>query len=82
MFKRIWSALQARRAAMLEAEAAALTALISGQQLTCRQHDIDRHGRIAGQCLLSDGRDITAVMIESGTAKEFCRYSGNHYRTC
>ncbi|MFO1050488.1 MAG: thermonuclease family protein [Geminicoccaceae bacterium] len=61
---------------------AALTALISGQQLSCHQRDIDRYGRIVGQCFLPDGRDITAVMIESGTAQEFCRYSGNHYRTC
>jgi endonuclease YncB( thermonuclease family) len=61
---------------------AALTALIAGQQLTCRQRDIDRYGRIVGQCFLPDGRDITAAMIESGTAQEFCRYSGNHYRTC
>jgi endonuclease YncB( thermonuclease family) len=61
---------------------AALTSLISGQQLTCRQRDIDRYGRIVGQCFLPDGRDITAVMIDSGTAQEFCRYSGNHYRTC
>jgi micrococcal nuclease len=61
---------------------ATLTSLISGQQLTCRQRDIDRYGRIVGQCFLPDGRDITAVMIASGTAQEFCRYSGNHYRTC
>lgn len=61
---------------------AALTELISGQQLTCRQRDIDRYGRIVGQCFLPDGRDITAAMIASGTAEEFCRYSGNHYRTC
>ena len=60
---------------------AALTALISGQ-LTCRQRDIDRYGRIVGQCVLADGRDITAVMIASGTAEEYYRYSGNHYRTC
>ena len=40
---------------------ATLTALISGQQLTCRQRDIDRYGRIVGQCFLPDGRDITAV---------------------
>jgi micrococcal nuclease len=61
---------------------AALAGLISGEQLTCRQRDIDRYGRIVGQCFLPDGRDITAVMIESGTAEEFCRYSGNYYRTC
>ena len=61
---------------------ATLSGLISGQELTCRQRDIDRYGRIVGQCFLPDGRDITAAMIESGTAQEFCRYSGNHYRTC
>lgn len=61
---------------------AALSGLIAGQQLTCRQRDIDRYGRIVGQCFLPDGRDITAAMIASGTAVEFCRYSGNHYRTC
>ena len=61
---------------------AALAALISGEQMTCRQRYIDRYGRIVGQCFLPDGRDITAAMIASGTAQEFCRYSGNHYRTC
>ena len=64
------------------AATSALPRLISGQTLTCRQHDIDRYGRIVGQCFLPDGRDITAAMIASGTAREFCRYSGNHYRTC
>ena len=49
---------------------------------TCRQRDIDRYRRIVGQCFLPDGRDITAAMIASGTAKEFCRFSRNHYRTC
>ena len=61
---------------------AELTSLIDGQELTCRQRDIDRYGRIVGQCFLPNGRDITAAMIASGTAQEFCRYSGNHYRTC
>jgi micrococcal nuclease len=61
---------------------AALTSLIGGQKLTCRQRDVDRYGRIVGQCFLPDGRDLTAAMIASGAAEEFCRYSGNHYRTC
>lgn len=59
-----------------------LSGMIGGQQLSCRQRDIDRYGRIVGQCFLADGRDITAAMIASGTAQEYCRYSGNHYRTC
>ena len=35
--------------------------MISGQTLTCRQRDVDRYGRIVGQCFLPDGRDITAA---------------------
>lgn len=61
---------------------AALTQLIAGQTLSCRQRDIDRYGRIVGQCTLPDGRDITAAMIASGTAREYCRFSGNYYGTC
>lgn len=61
---------------------AVLTRLISGQTLRCRQRDIDRYGRIVGQCFLPDDRDIAAAMIASGAATEYCRYSGNYYRTC
>jgi len=64
------------------AATAELARLIGGQTLQCRQRDIDRYGRIVGQCFLPDGRDITAAMIASGTATEFCRYSGNHYGSC
>jgi endonuclease YncB( thermonuclease family) len=59
-----------------------LAAMIDGQTLECRERDVDRYGRTVGQCFLPDGTDITAAMIESGTATEFCRYSRNHYRTC
>ena len=61
---------------------AALKQLIAGQTLSCRQRDIDRYGRFVGQCILPDGRDITAAMIASGTASEYCHYSGNYYGTC
>lgn len=60
----------------------ALRATVSGQTITCRQRDFDRYGRIVGQCFLPDGRDITRVMIASGTAKEFCHFSRNYYGTC
>jgi micrococcal nuclease len=59
-----------------------LARFISGQVLTCRKRDVDRYGRIVGQCSLSDGRDVTQLMIATGTAREFCRYSRNHYGTC
>lgn len=64
------------------AATAALTQLISGQHLRCRQRDIDRYGRIVGQCVLADGRDVAAEMIASGTAREFCRFSSDFYGTC
>jgi micrococcal nuclease len=64
------------------AATAALTRLIANQTLRCRQRDIDRYGRIVGQCFLPSGRDITAAMIASGTAREYCRFSRNHYGTC
>lgn len=64
------------------AATAALTRLTAGQTLQCRQRDIDRYERIVGQCFLPDGRDITAAMIATGTATEYCRFSRNHYGTC
>lgn len=64
------------------AATAAMRQLVAGQQLDCRQRDIDRYGRIVAQCFLPDGRDITAEMIRMGVATEYCYFSRNHYRTC
>ena len=64
------------------AATAALKALISGQTLNCVVVDIDRYQRLVGQCFLPDGRDITAAMIMTGTATEYCRYSKGFYGTC
>ena len=64
------------------AATAALKALISGQTLSCVVVDIDRYQRLVGQCFLPDGRDITAAMIMTGTATEYCRYSKGYYGTC
>ena len=41
---------------------------------------MDRYGRIVGRYSVPDGRDITAAMIATGTAGEYCRVSQNHYR--
>jgi endonuclease YncB( thermonuclease family) len=80
---RVW-ALDApeRDAPGFDAATEAFRRLIDGRTLTCRTRDIDRFGRIVGQCFLPDGRDITRAMIDTGTAREFCRFSGNHYGTC
>jgi micrococcal nuclease len=61
---------------------ATLRSLISGETLKCKVLDIDRYGRLVGQCFLPDGRDIAAEMIRSGAATEYCRYSRGHYGTC
>ncbi|WP_157994760.1 thermonuclease family protein [Paracoccus tegillarcae] len=61
---------------------AQLAGLVSGRSVQCRMRDVDRYGRIVGQCWLPDGRDIAATMIASGTAREYCRFSGNYYGTC
>lgn len=53
-----------------------------GQPLRCQVRDIDRYGRYVGQCFLPDGRDITAEMIQMGVAREYCRFSRNHYGSC
>lgn len=59
-----------------------MTALIEGQTLTCQVRDIDRFGRIVGQCFLPNGRDIAAEMIRLGAAAEYCRFSRGYYQTC
>ncbi|MCE6967629.1 thermonuclease family protein [Cereibacter sphaeroides] len=59
-----------------------LKRLISGQPVNCQLRDIDRYQRLVGQCFLTDGRDIAAVMIASGVATEYCRYSRGHYGSC
>jgi endonuclease YncB( thermonuclease family) len=60
----------------------ALSVLISDQLLRCHIKDVDRYGRIVGQCFLPDGRDIAAAMIQLRVAQEYCRYSGSFYGTC
>lgn len=65
-----------------DAATRALRDLVGDAPLRCLVRDIDRFGRIVGQCFLPDMRDITAAMIESGTATEFCFFSRNFYGTC
>jgi endonuclease YncB( thermonuclease family) len=64
------------------AATATLRSLISGTSLRCNVLDVDRYGRLVGQCFLPDGRDIAAEMIRSGAATEYCRYSRGYYGTC
>lgn len=61
---------------------ATMRQLVAGKALQCNLRDIDRYDRIVAQCVLPDGRDIAAVMIRSGVATEYCRFSGGYYGTC
>jgi len=80
---RIWG-LDAPERDMIGGAAAtkALSSLINGVLLRCDVREIDRYRRTVGQCFLPDGRDVAVVMISSGTAKEYCRYSTGSYSTC
>jgi micrococcal nuclease len=56
-----------------------LVAISEGQRITYQQQDVDRYGRIVARVFLRDGREINRMMIESGTAREYRRYSKGFY---
>lgn len=64
------------------AATAHLNRLIAGRVVQCRQKDVDRYGRLVGQCFTADGRDVAAAMIASGTAQEYCHFSRGQYGSC
>ena len=41
--------------------------------------DVDRYERTVARCFLKDGREVNAVMIASGTAVEYHRFSKGFY---
>ncbi len=56
-----------------------LRRLADGKQLKCQEVDQDRYGRTVARCFLSDGREINRLMIESGTATEYRRFTKGFY---
>lgn len=59
-----------------------LRRLVESQRLRCDQVDQDRYERIIGRCFLANGQEVNRIMIESGTAKEYCRFSRGVYGHC
>ena len=59
-----------------------LVSISEGQRITYQQQDVDRYGRIVARVFLRDGREINRMMLESGAASEFCRYSKGFYGQC
>jgi len=57
----------------------ALNAFANGQVLTCQIMDTDRYGRVVARCFLKDGQEINRLMIESGAAVEYRRFSNGYY---
>ncbi len=62
------------------AAAAKLEELVVGQKLDCHVRDIDRYQRRVAQCFLSDGRDVGELMVSSGLARDYTRYSKGYYK--
>lgn len=53
--------------------------IAQSQPVTCRIIERDRYGRSVARCFLADGREINRMMIESGKAREYRRFSKGFY---
>lgn len=62
------------------ATAAKLEELVVGQKLDCHIRDIDCYQRRVAQCFLPDGRDVGELMVSSGLARDYTRYSKGYYK--
>jgi endonuclease YncB( thermonuclease family) len=54
-------------------------ALASSRTTRCKFVSWDRHGRLVGDCYLSDGNSVASLMVQSGHALDWPRYSGGAY---
>jgi len=53
--------------------------LTHGQILNCQKIETDRYGRTVARCFLSNGKEVNAEMITSGTATEYRRFTKGFY---
>lgn len=58
---------------------AALANFTRGHTLSCDVVDRDRYGRAVARCAREDGQDISALMIRSGAAAEYWRYTHGRF---
>ena len=56
----------------------ALREIVGRRQLTCTVREVDRHGREVAVCQVR-GRDVGALMVEQGWARDWPRYSCGGY---
>ena len=59
-----------------------LRRITDGYEVQCNKKDVDRYGRLVGQCFLQDGTDLGSAMIEAGHSVEYCSFSRGFYGTC
>lgn len=57
----------------------ALQALVRGRVVTCVQKDRDRYQRVVASCQVAGG-DLGELMVRSGNALDYRRYSKGRYR--
>lgn len=60
----------------------ALRDLSDNQLVSYIEMDRDRYGRIVARIFLPDQREVNRLLIESGIAEEYCRYSKDFYGHC
>lgn len=56
-----------------------LKQLAEGKKIQCKKIETDRYGRTVARCFLSNGQEINAAMIASGTASEYKRFTKGFY---
>lgn len=56
-----------------------LNSWIIDQHLRCVEKDVDRYRRIVAQCYIGD-QDIAGLMVGTGWAKDWPKYSNGYYR--
>ena len=57
----------------------ALTRIALSKSVRCDIVDIDKYRRTVARCFLADGQEINQMMIKSGTAKEYTRFTKGYY---
>jgi len=69
-----------RNEAMFEISTKALELYMDGADLRCKHIEMDRYQRFVMHCFIND-TDLGGLMVQTGFAKDFTKYSGGFYRS-
>lgn len=61
-----------------EASRRRLAEIVAGGEVICEERDIDRYGRMVGQCS-ANGVDLGGAMVSDGWAWAYTHYAGDLY---